>query len=94
MSLIERGLSLTSAAAKSGMSERTARTYRQGGLLPSERRAVHRWRTRRDPFAEVWAEVEALWEQDRGLQAKTVFEELRRRYPRMKRRGSGLDFDN
>ena len=36
MSLIEKGLSLTGAAAKSGMTERT---YRQVGLLPSERRA-------------------------------------------------------
>ena len=42
---------------------------------------AHTWRTRADPFEEVWPEVEELLERDKGLQAKTVFEELGRRYP-------------
>ena len=33
------------------------------------------------PFEEVWPEVEELFEQDAGLQAKTVFDEIVRRYP-------------
>ena len=81
MSLIKKGLPLSTAAVKSGMSEPTARKYRAAGKLPSEMRAEHHWRTRPDPFAEVWPEVEALLEQDAGLQARTVFEELSRRYP-------------
>ena len=81
MTLINKGLPLVTAAAKAGMSERTARKYRGSGKLPSELGAAHTWRTRRDPFEGVWPEVEALLEQDQGLQAKTVFEELGRRYP-------------
>ena len=81
MSLIKKGLPLATAAVKAGMSERTARKYRRLGKLPSEVGAAHGWRTRPDPFEAVWAEVEALLEQDNGLQAKTVFEELQRRHP-------------
>ena len=81
MSLIKRGLPLGTAAAKAGMSERTARRYRRAGKLPSQLRAAHTWRTRVDPFEAVWTEIEALLEQDAGLQARTVFEELGRRYP-------------
>ncbi len=81
MSLIKKGLPLSTAAVKAGMSEPTARKYRSAGKLPGEMRAEHNWRTRPDPFAEVWPEVEALLEQDAGLQARTVFEELGRRYP-------------
>ena len=81
MSLIKKGLPLVTAAVKAGMSEGTARKYRRLGKLPSEVGAPHGWRTRPDPFEAVWPEVEALLEQDNGLQAKTVFEELQRRHP-------------
>lgn len=81
MSLISKGLPLATAAAKAGMSEPTARRYRKLGKLPGAVRLEHDWRTRSDPFAEVWPEVEALLEQDGGLQAKTVFAELVHRYP-------------
>ncbi len=54
------GKSQQGAAAASGMSVRTARTW-QRGRLPSEKNGKRRWRTRPDPFAEVWAEeVEPL----------------------------------
>jgi hypothetical protein len=81
MSLIKRGIPLSTAAAKAGMSEPTARKYRRQGKVPSEMRVPHTWRTREDPFEEVWPEVEALLEQDAGLQAKTVFAELVGRHP-------------
>ena len=81
MSLINKGVPLSTAAAKAGMSEPTARKYRRTGKLPSESQVPRTWRTRPDPFEAVWSEVEALLEQDAGLQAKTVFEELVRRYP-------------
>lgn len=41
------------------MIEPTARKYRNTGKLPNELKAPHLWRTRSDPFAEVWPEVEA-----------------------------------
>jgi hypothetical protein len=50
-------------------------------LLPSECRSVRGWRTRPDPFEEVWTEVEELLDRESGLEAKTIFEELQRRYP-------------
>ena len=81
MSLIKKGLPLATAAVKAGMSERTARKYRGLGKLPSEACAAHTWRTRADPFEAVWPEAQELLEQDNALQAKTVFEELQRRYP-------------
>ena len=81
MRMIKQGLPLMTAAAKAGMSEGTARKYRRLGKLPSELRVAHTWRTREDPFEAVWPEVEELLEADAGLQAKTVFEELGRRYP-------------
>lgn len=63
------------------MSEKTARKYRQSGKLPSEMSKPHTWRTRPDPFAEVWDEVRRMLEDHPGLEAKTVFEDLQRRYP-------------
>ena len=62
------------------MSERTARKYVRSGGRPSGSKAPHLWRTRVDPFAEVWPEIETLLKQDSGLQAKTVWEELNRRH--------------
>jgi hypothetical protein len=82
MSWIKRGVPLGVAAAKAGMSEPTARKYREAGKLPSQVKTKHSWCTRPDPFTEVWPEIERWLEQDGALQAKAVFEELQRRYPR------------
>jgi transposase len=80
MSLLTQGISQVTAAAKSGMSERTARKYAHSGQAPSQAKVPHTWRTRSDPFAEVWPEVEALLRQDSGLQAKTIWRELNERH--------------
>jgi hypothetical protein len=69
------------AAAKSGMSVRTARRVERAATLPSQvpRRA---WRTRLDPLALLWeSEIVPLLRQAPGLTAVTVFEELERRQP-------------
>lgn len=87
MSLIPKGVSQVTAAAKAGMSERTARKYLKAGQAPSRLKVAHTWRTRPDPFAEVWNEIEGLLAQDAGLEAKTVFEELCARYPSRFRAG-------
>jgi len=73
---------LAVAAAKAGMSETTALKYLRSGLLPSESKLGGRnWRTRPDPFEEVWAEVAGLLAVNPGLQAVTIFGHLQGRYP-------------
>lgn len=84
MKLIAGGEPLTTAALKAGMSENTARKYREAAAPPSELRASRpprAARTREDPFAEVWDELVALLRVNPGLQALTLFRELQRRYP-------------
>ena len=69
------------AAMKVDMDRKTARKYRDQAKLPSELKTwPHAWRTRQDPFAEVWEEVREQLELSPGLQAKTLFEWLQRRY--------------
>lgn len=72
---LNEGENLERAALKSGMSENTARRYRDGaprkGLRPTRT-----YRTRVDPFEGVWADVERMLEEAPGLEAKTIFERL------------------
>ena len=44
------GMRLAAAALRSGMSEKTARKYRNMNQLPSEAQQPYHWRTRIDPF--------------------------------------------
>jgi hypothetical protein len=81
MELLGTGKSLSSAAAKADMDEKTARKYRHLRKLPSEINIEHTWRSREDPFSEVWEEVNDKLEINPGLEAKTLFEDLQRRYP-------------
>ena len=81
MELLGKGKSLIVAAAKADMDEKTARKYRETGKLPSEIKLEHTWRTREDPFSEVWADVKEKLEVNPGLEAKTLFEDLQRRNP-------------
>ncbi len=70
------------AAAKAGMSEKTARKYLRSGDLPSEGRLRERnWRTHPDAFEGVWDEVRGLLDVNPGLQAVTIFGHLQGRYP-------------
>ena len=69
------------SARLTDMDEKTARKYRDLGKLPSEVAKAHAWVTRPNPFEAVWGEVRELLEGNAGLQAKTIFEELQRRYP-------------
>ena len=69
------------AAAKAGMNEKTARKWARLGKLPSEVKAPRTWRTRKDPFQEVWDRVRPMLELNPGLEAKTIFEFLQREQP-------------
>jgi hypothetical protein len=76
-----KGMALALAAAKAGMDRTTARKYRRLDRLPSEVRMEHTWRTREDPFAEVWPQLEEQLALHPGLEAKTLFQALQRQYP-------------
>lgn len=77
------GKTQQAAAAASGMSERSVRTWRKGPL-PSEKKVRRRQRTRPDPFAGVWDEeiVPLLKADVEGiLTAPTILEWLDERHP-------------
>jgi len=70
------------AALRAGMDAKTARKYCRLGTFPSEVEPMDRdWQTRPDAFAEVWLELEELLQAEPGLEAKTLFDDLRRRHP-------------
>lgn len=69
------------AASKAGMDPKTARRYLALNRLPSELKLERHWRTREDPFSDVWERVRQQIEESPGLEAKTLFEWLQREYP-------------
>jgi transposase len=72
------GKTQEAAAAAAGMSVRAARKW-EAGALPSEARAPRTWRTRKDPFEDVWEEdVVPLLERDTKavLEATTILDLL------------------
>lgn len=77
----ESKLHKSQIAMKAGMHEQTARKYLKSGRLPSELKKAHRWKSRKNPFTEVWDEIESKLELNSGLEAKTLFEYLQREYP-------------
>jgi len=81
MKQLAKGKPLCRSAAQAGMDEKTARKYQGLRKLPSQCRAEHVWRTREDPFAEVWEEVRTQIKESPGLEAKTIFEALQRKLP-------------
>ena len=77
------GITLAAAAAAAGMSERAARKW-QSGALPSTAKSPRTWRTREDPFADVWqSEVvpQLVADTDGRLQVLTLFKALCGRHP-------------
>lgn len=79
--LLSRGDRLASAARKTGMDEKTARKYRDADGLPSQMKTRRTWRTRVDPFTEIWPEVQERLEAEPRLRAFTLFGWLQERYP-------------
>lgn len=77
---LARGAQLYRAAARAGMTEKTARDWR-AGPLPSEVQPERTWRTRSDPFAEVWPWVESELRRESGLEVQTIFDELQEKHP-------------
>lgn len=81
MKLIQTEKTFSIAASKAGMDEKTARKYRRSGKLPSEMLPERSWQTRENRFVDVWVDVVLKLELNPGLEAKTLFEDLQRRYP-------------
>lgn len=70
------GKTQEAAAAAAGVSVRSAREWKDG-MLPSETKQDRWWRTRKDPFKDVWAEkiLPMLMADDGGvLQAQTILD--------------------
>src|SRR5579859_2471803 len=76
-----KGVSQQRAAARSGMSERTARKYEKARQLPSQLKRPHDWATRGNPFEQDWPWVVSQLERDAALQGSTLFALLCERYP-------------
>lgn len=79
--IMKKGDNQAVAAAKAGMSEKTGRKYIKAGLLPSQMKKDRYWRSRQDPFKEVWSKIEELLSGQPGLEAVTIFNYLQREYP-------------
>ncbi len=77
----KKGHSQEIAAARAGMSVRTARKYEKVGQLPSQMKKPRTHRTRPDVFEQDWPWVQRELERDPALQAKTLFELLCLTYP-------------
>lgn len=75
---LKAGETIERAALRSGMSENTARRYREGAPRKGTR-PKRTYRTRADPFEAVWPDVEKMLEVAPGLEAKTIFERLQER---------------
>jgi len=78
---MQKEMTFSAAASKAGMDEKTARKYIRSGRLPSELKVDHNWRTRKNPFEEDWPELKQMLELNPGLEAKTLFGYLQRKYP-------------
>src|SRR3989454_5968190 len=76
-----KGTSQRLAAARAGMSERTARKYEQAGQLPTHLKRPHTWATRANPFEEHWSWVITQLERDPALQGSTLFALLCEQHP-------------
>lgn len=63
------------------MDEKTARKYIKICKLPSELKRERTWRTRPDPFADIWEEVREKLAANPGFEAKTLFNDLQDRFP-------------
>ena len=66
---------------KSDLCPNTARHYVSTGLLPSAAASARTWRTRPDPFADVWLAIEVRLLLSPTLQANTIFDDLVAKHP-------------
>ena len=78
---MDRHGQVSRAALASGMSRKTASKYIKARKLPSAMKRERTWRTRKDPFEEVWPQVEEKLTCAPELEAATLFEWLQEEHP-------------
>lgn len=76
-----KGRTQDQAAARAGISVRTARTYERAATVPSQLKQPRTYRTRPNPFADDWPWVVEQLERDPALQVQTLFGVLGERHP-------------
>src|SRR4051812_19687922 len=76
-----KGRTQAQAAARAGMSVRTAGSYERGGRLPSQLTQPREYRTRLNPFEADWPWITSQLERDAALQATTLFAILCDQHP-------------
>src|SRR5437660_1234006 len=76
-----KGRTQEQAAARAGMSVRTARAYERRARLPSQLKQPRTYRSRPNPFADDWPWIARLLEDDPALQGQTLFGLLCDRQP-------------
>ncbi len=69
------------ASIKAGVDRKTGRKYLESGRLPSELVTERAYRTRSDPFAEDWPQLEGMLDDAPDLEAKALFEWLQEQKP-------------
>jgi len=73
--------SMTKAAMKADVDWKTAKKYLETTKMPSDLSKPRNWRTREDPFEEVWPEVENWLRAAPELEAKALFDFLCELHP-------------
>lgn len=81
MEEVGKNRSIEVAAARAGMHRNTASKYLKSGKLPSEAKEPRTWRTRADPFAADWPELEGMLAAAPELEATSLLEFLMERAP-------------
>ncbi len=76
-----KGTSQALAAARTGMSERTARKYEHAGVLPSALKGPRTHRTRPNPFEQDWPWIVEQLTRDSALQATTLLALVSAQHP-------------
>ena len=80
---MSKNKNLKKAAMMANMDPKTARKYLKSDKLPGQikKERERNWRTRQNPFDDVWLEVRRLLEINPGLQAKKIFVHLQKLNP-------------
>ncbi len=79
--LLYEGESVAVAARRLKMSEKTIRKYRDTDQLPSQiERPERSYRTRPDPLAELWNDVETFLQSDPQLKPYAILDWLKQKY--------------
>ena len=79
--LLHEGESVAGIARRLEMSEKTVRKYRDANQLPSQiERPERAYRTRQDPLADFWSEIEAYLQQDSQLKPYAILDWLKQKY--------------